>query len=149
MHWKQQFYDYKKVIHVFFRFISFYWTLLEVKLPYEPSCPSVGRSFGRSVCLSVGLSWLQVSLPMLLSEHSFIFRYFGGKALSKILMQVFPPHSARGSSAVTSSLSPLPSVRPSVLSLIMRFVPPAARSATQSLTLLFWILQKAKDILNP
>ena len=35
--------------------------LFEVKLPYEPSCPSVGRT--------VGLPKFQVSLPKFLSDH--------------------------------------------------------------------------------
>ena len=47
-------YAIKSSIFFALSFIMDYW--MEVKLPVDPSCPSVGWSVGRSVCWSVGLS---------------------------------------------------------------------------------------------
>ena len=59
-------------IHTFFVLdvnINISTHLLEVKLPYDLVCPSVGRFIG----WTVGLSLFQVQLPMLLSEYLFSF----------------------------------------------------------------------------
>ena len=53
--------------------------LLEVKLPYDPVCPSVGWSNGLFACTPVGLSFSWCQFPniagkftfMLLSKHLF------------------------------------------------------------------------------
>ena len=67
-------------------------SLLEVKLPYDPSCPSVCWLVGRSVCLSVCMSLFQVNshAPIGLSTQNLPCR--GYLVLRDISISNLRPH---------------------------------------------------------